>query len=123
MSSARYVGNLLASYCKCAYGGKITAAIQSLDESSTMDLQFHRIGDLFDQLGLPSGPARVHAFIARHTPLPDSTLLVDAHFWTPAQSSFLGEKLQADDDWSMVIDVLDVRLRTCADPTSTLGGV
>ena len=57
-----------------------------------MDTDFHRLCDLFAQLGLPDEPAAVEAFIARHRPLPPGTTVCDAPFWSPAQSQFLREQ-------------------------------
>ena len=34
-----------------------------------MDLHFHRLPDLFHQLGLPNEPAAIEHFIATHRPL------------------------------------------------------
>ncbi len=76
-----------------------------------MDTPFHRICELFAQLGLDSEPAAVDRFIASHRPLPDGVRLADAAFWTPAQAQFLREQLSADADWSPVVDSLAARLQ------------
>ncbi len=76
-----------------------------------MDTPFHRICDLFAQLGLDSDPPAVERFIASHRPLPDNVRLADAAFWTPAQAQFLREQLSADADWSPVVDSLAARLQ------------
>ncbi len=75
-----------------------------------MEQQRHDLSTLFAQLGLPSDPASVAAFIATHRPLPDGIPLADAPFWTPAQAAFLAEELQADADWAEVIDELNSEL-------------
>ncbi len=69
---------------------------------------------LFDQLGLASEPHDIDAFIAKHKPLSLSIALANAPFWSLSQSHFLTEKLQADDNWSLVIDFLNARLRARA---------
>jgi len=66
---------------------------------------------LFDQLGLNSAPNEIDAFIARHKPLSSEIALAKAPFWSESQSHFLAEKLQSDDNWSLVIDSLNTRLR------------
>ena len=73
-----------------------------------MDTPFHRLCDLFAQLGLPSQPAEVERFIATHRLA--GVRVCDAPFWTPAQAQFLHEQLQADADWSEVVDDLALRL-------------
>ncbi|OMH31654.1 DUF2789 domain-containing protein [Motiliproteus sp. MSK22-1] len=70
----------------------------------------HSINTLFEQLGLPAESDQIEAFISSHQ-LQDGTLLHEAPFWTPSQSSFLREGLTADADWAEVIDELDARLR------------
>ena len=75
-----------------------------------MDTDFHRLCDLFAQLGLPADPPAVEAFIASHRPLPSGTAVCDAPFWSPAQAQFLREQMQADADWTGVVDSLAVRL-------------
>jgi hypothetical protein len=66
---------------------------------------------LFDQLGLPSGPAAIDQFIEAHSPLPSDIVLSSAPFWTPAQAAFLQEEIVEDADWAEVVDELDARLR------------
>jgi hypothetical protein len=75
-----------------------------------MEQQRHDLNDLFAQLGLPSDPAAVEAFIAAHRPLPPGVRLADAPFWSPTQSAFLAEELQVDADWAEVIDELNSEL-------------
>jgi Protein of unknown function (DUF2789) len=75
-----------------------------------MDTEFHRLCDLFAQLGLPHEPAAVDAFITRHRPLPAGMSVCDAPFWTPSQAEFLREQMRADADWALVVDSLALRL-------------
>jgi hypothetical protein len=75
-----------------------------------MDTEFHRLGDLFRQLGLPDSPSDVDRFITIHGRLPRGALLCDAPFWSPAQAQFLREQIQADADWAGVVDALAARL-------------
>ena len=58
----------------------------------------------------PADPPAVEAFIAGHRPLPPGTAVCDAPFWSPAQAQFLREQMQADADWTGVVDSLAVRL-------------
>lgn len=76
-----------------------------------MEAAFHRFSELFQQLGLPSQPEDIHAFLKRHAPLPDHLALADAPFWTAAQAALIKESLHADADWSAVIDQLNLALR------------
>jgi hypothetical protein len=66
---------------------------------------------LFQQLGLPDTPKDIAKFIDEHRPLPEKVQIGDAPFWTPAQSMFVKDKLQADDHWAVVIDALNASLR------------
>lgn len=72
----------------------------------------YRFHDLFDQLGLPSTEQAIAAFLAQHSPLPGTVLLVDAPFWDAAQAQFLREKKTTDDpQWTPLIDQLSEALR------------
>ena len=75
-----------------------------------MDSSIHRIGDLFQQLGLPDDPAAIDNFIAAHRPLPAGVALADAPFWTPSQAQFLREKINDDADWAELVDSLAAQL-------------
>ena len=77
-----------------------------------MDAAFHRLQDLFRQLGLPNDKAAIEHFIAAHRHLPSGVRLPDATFWTPSQAQFLREALAADADWAEVVDALSARLST-----------
>ena len=75
-----------------------------------MEAPVHSMTNLFAQLGLPSDQASIEQFIAMHRPLPHSVPLAEAAFWTPAQASFLNEKILEDADWAEVIDGLNAEL-------------
>lgn len=66
-----------------------------------MQAGHHRLAELFDQLGLPSEPAAIDAFIDRHRPASLGCALADAPIWTPAQAAFLREAIAADADWAL----------------------
>ncbi len=76
-----------------------------------MDTSQHTMNALFDQLGLPSTDAQIDQFINTHKLFSEKVSLEEATFWTEAQASFLKEALQADSDWSEVVDELNTRLR------------
>ncbi|MHB8921664.1 MAG: DUF2789 domain-containing protein [Halothiobacillus sp.] len=76
-----------------------------------MDAVFHPLSDLFAQLGLPNSAAAIDGFIAGHGGLISGIALVDAPFWTPAQTQFLRESLEQDADWAEAVDHLDAMLR------------
>lgn len=73
-------------------------------------MEQHNLATLFAQLGLPNDPAAIDTFIAAHRPLPEGLSLAEAPFWTPAQAAFLAEELQADADWTEIIDELNSKL-------------
>ncbi|WP_407291580.1 DUF2789 domain-containing protein [Stutzerimonas zhaodongensis] len=75
-----------------------------------MELPNKDLGTLFEQLGLPSDPASIDAFIATHRPIPNGMKVSDAPFWSEAQGSFLKEQLMDDAEWAPVVDELNVRL-------------
>lgn len=75
-----------------------------------METPFHRLPDLFRQLGLPDDPVAIDRFIAVHRPLPAGVPLCEAPFWSPTQAQFLREQIRADADWSELVDALAVRL-------------
>ena len=76
-----------------------------------MDTPFHRFSDLFAQLGLPSEPEAIAAFIAEHRPLEEEYRLEDAPFWTESQAQLLRETIVEDADWAEVVDHLNAALR------------
>ncbi len=87
-----------------------------------MDPSFHPMHELFAQLGLPGDDASIQSFIQQHRPLPMSTRLYDAPFWSPSQAALIREKMADDADWSLLIDTLNVQLRDHpADGLTTAG--
>jgi hypothetical protein len=81
-----------------------------------MELKTVTMSDLFDQLGLPSSPRGMAAFIARHRPLRGELALADAPFWTNSQAAFLKEGLRHDSNWALAIDALNAQLRVHPQP-------
>ncbi len=79
-----------------------------------MSPHYHQFCELFAQLGLPSEVQEVAAFIQRHTPLPATTRLEDAPFWSSAQAALLREEILGDADWAEVVDQLNLALRAPA---------
>lgn len=75
-----------------------------------MDANLHTLSNLFAQLGLPSAPADIDAFIAAHRPLGNGVALYRASFWNATQRAFLKEEIIEDADWAGVIDELNCRL-------------
>jgi len=75
-----------------------------------MEAPMHSMNSLFDQLGLPSEEPEIEDFIDSHSPLATNIPLPEAPFWSPAQASFLREKLLEDADWAEVIDELNAEL-------------
>ncbi len=76
-----------------------------------MEKSHHRFSELFAQLGLPSDPAGIRAFVGAHSPLAAEVALADAPFWTAAQATMLREELLGDADWAEVVDQLSNALR------------
>lgn len=76
-----------------------------------MPTPYPQFCELFAQLGLPSDIKDVGAFIQRHTPLPETVRLEEAHFWTPAQAALLRDELLKDAEWAAVVDRLNLALR------------
>ena len=75
-----------------------------------MNAHVHTMSNLFAQLGLPSDPSGIEAFIAAHRPLGNDVPLYRAAFWTAAQRDFLKEEIIDDADWAGVIDELNASL-------------
>ena len=71
----------------------------------------HTMNLLFKQLGLADGDEDVSRFIVRHRPIPRDLEIYEASFWTSSQAQFLKESLNADAEWSEIVDELDARLR------------
>lgn len=76
-----------------------------------MESSIHTMTNLFQQLGLPSGPEAIDEFVARHGPLPSGVPLSEAPFWSAAQANFLKEQIVGDADWAEIVDQLDNLLR------------
>ena len=76
-----------------------------------MDTQEHTLPKLFEQLGLPSDPEGMQAFIAGHRPLEATVRLHEAPWWNVAQADFLRESIEQDAEWAEAVDELDALLR------------
>jgi hypothetical protein len=76
-----------------------------------MERFFHRLSELFSQLGLPSDERGIQNFLMTHFPLDPHTPLTEAHFWSIEQANLLQEKILEDADWVALIDQLDTALR------------
>lgn len=76
-----------------------------------MNASFHPFDELFAQLGLPSDPGGIQAFLDRHAPLDPAISLADAPFWTLSQATLLREEWLEDGDWAPLVDRLDEALR------------
>jgi hypothetical protein len=76
-----------------------------------MSPHYHHFHELFKQLGLPSDPPGIVAFIQSHSPLPPGIRLEDASFWTPSQAALLRQLIAEDSDWVGVVDRLNLALR------------
>jgi Protein of unknown function (DUF2789) len=76
---------------------------------TAMETLKHDLPHLFRQLGLPSDPASMDAFIASHR-LPAGVALQQAAFWSEMQSQFLCEAIVEDSHWSIAVDELSARL-------------
>ncbi|AXR06948.1 DUF2789 family protein [Salinimonas sediminis] len=66
--------------------------------------------ELFEQLGLDSSDEAIEAFIDKHRGMNDSRHIEDAPFWSEGQKAFLAQAMQADAEWVVIIDELNVRL-------------
>lgn len=75
-----------------------------------MELNTHRMSDLFAQLGLPNEEADIQSFVSAHRPLPGDARLCDAPFWNAAQARFLRDEILEDADWAEVVDQLNLML-------------
>lgn len=78
-----------------------TLSVQTTAPPPTMEPSTHTVADLFAQLGLPSSPAEIEAFIAAHRPSSLGCALHEAPVWSPAQAGFLREAIEADADWAL----------------------
>lgn len=64
------------------------------------------ISDLFKQLGLPSDPAAIEAFIALHEGACTHCALPHASIWTESQRAFLTQAVADDSDWALPAEEL-----------------
>lgn len=76
-----------------------------------MDDYLHGMKDLFQQLGLPSSPEEIEAFIRKHQGMAIDMALWNAKFWSQAQAQFIKEAFDQDSNWVEAIDHLDALLR------------
>ncbi|WP_312340865.1 DUF2789 domain-containing protein [Stutzerimonas nitrititolerans] len=83
-----------------------------------MELHNKDLGTLFEQLGMPSDPASIDAFIASHAPLPEHMKLAEAPFWNESQRAFFEQEWIEDADWAPIVDELNVRLHESTSPTA-----
>ncbi|WP_372872781.1 DUF2789 domain-containing protein [Shewanella sp.] len=68
------------------------------------------LSHLFEQLGLDSNEQTIQRFISSHR-LSAGQTIWQASFWNAAQAAFLKEALEADSNWSELVDHLDTQLR------------
>ena len=74
------------------------------DQQPTLEL-------LFEQLGLDASQEAIDKFIESHQSTTDIPLH-HAPFWTQAQHDFLISHWKKDDEWAMVVDILNEQLHT-----------
>ena len=72
------------------------------DQQPTLEL-------FFEQLGLDATPEAIDQFIETHQLTMDIPLH-KAPFWTPSQHDFIISHWKKDDDWAMVVDILNEQL-------------
>ncbi|WP_299199180.1 DUF2789 domain-containing protein [uncultured Amphritea sp.] len=77
-----------------------------------MDRSTHTMNTLFEQLGMPGDDSYIDQFIRTHTLFSQQVKLSDATFWNDSQANFIKECLEADSDWSDVVDELNTRLHS-----------
>ena len=63
----------------------------------------------FEQLGLDASAEAIDQFIETHQ-LSMDVPLHKAPFWTPSQHDFIISHWKKDDDWAMVVDILNEQL-------------
>lgn len=66
---------------------------------------------LFEQLGLDATEPAIDQFIETHQLTMDIPLH-QAPFWTAAQQDFILSHWKKDDEWAMVVDILNEQLHT-----------
>ncbi|MCL6246826.1 MULTISPECIES: DUF2789 family protein [Acinetobacter] len=74
------------------------------DQQPTLEL-------FFEQLGLDASPEGIDQFIETHQITMDVPLH-EAPFWTKSQRDFIISHWKKDDDWAMVVDILNEQLHT-----------
>ena len=72
------------------------------DQQPTLEL-------FFEQLGLDASAEAIDRFIETHQLTMDIPLH-KAPFWTPSQHDFIISHWKKDDDWAMVVDILNEQL-------------
>lgn len=80
------------------------------DKEIMMDTTPVDLSHLFEQLGLDNSDEAMVQFITAHK-LASHIHLSQASFWTSAQKSFIIEALEADAQWTELIEQLDTQLR------------
>ena len=78
-----------------------TLSVQTTAPPPAMEPSTHSVADLFAQLGLPSQPAEIDAFIAAHRHSSLGCALHESPAWTAVQAAFLREAIEADADWAL----------------------
>lgn len=71
-----------------------------------MESPFHSLVDLFKQLGLPSEPAAIQAFIDSNRSACVGCSVQDAPVWSPSQAAFLRTAIDDDADWAIAAESL-----------------
>lgn len=74
------------------------------DQQPTLEL-------FFEQLGLDASPEGIDQFIETHQITMDVPLH-EAPFWTKSQRDFIISHWKKDDDWAIVVDILNEQLHT-----------
>ncbi|WP_180066985.1 DUF2789 family protein [Acinetobacter sp. YH12129] len=74
------------------------------DQQPTLEL-------FFEQLGLDASPEGIDQFIETHQITMDVPLH-EVPFWTKSQRDFIISHWKKDDDWAMVVDILNEQLHT-----------
>ena len=74
------------------------------DQQPTLEL-------FFDQLGLDSSEQGIEQFIETHQLTMDIPLH-EAVFWTKSQRDFIISHWKKDDEWAIVVDVLNEQLHS-----------
>lgn len=78
-----------------------------------MDTTVPSLPHLFQQLGLPTGPEEMAAFLRDHQ-LPAAVRVSEAPFWNEGQRQFLREEWREDAEWAIAVDALNEALHADA---------